>query len=178
MKKLILMLLALALLLPLALSCAAADDEWADCTCTEQQFSTRIPLSGTSGYDDKAKGLKIYTDVPGYIPFVIVSRRPMDMKFSNPENYLNNVYREYMENSYGGDCLGMNPAKTWEIGGKQLLGARYMYKIGEYTVIQLQLIEVREAGDVEYTAKFIEGEDAATMAALDTAVRWYQETGV
>ena len=179
MKKLLSVILALTLLLSAALCAASAEDEWADYTCTEQQFTTKIPVSGTTGYDDNAKGIKIYTDVPGYIPFVIVSRRPMDMKFSNPENYLNNVYREYMENTYGDDYLGMyNEAGSWDVGGKQLLGAKFKYKIGEYTVVQLQLIEVRDAGDVEYTAKFIEGEDTATMAALDTAVRYYQETDV
>ena len=176
MKKLLAMFLTVSLLLSLALCGASADDGWADYTCVEQNFSTKIPLSGTSGYDDNNKGLTIYTDVPGYIPFVIVSRRPMDKKFSNPTNYLNNVYREYIEDKYGDDCLGMNPAKDWEVGGKTLLGARYMYKIGEYTVVQIVLIDVRDAGDVEYTAKFIEGEDAATMAALEEAVRYYQET--
>ena len=178
MKKLLSVILALSLLLSLALCNASADDGWADYTCEEQNFKTKIPLSGTSGYDDTAKGLKIYTDVPGYIPYVVVSRRPMDKKFNNPTNYLNNVYREYIENSYGDDCLGMNPASTWEIGGKELLGARYMYKISSYTIVHLQLIEVRDAGDVEYTAEFIEGEDAATMAALEEAVRYYQETDV
>ena len=177
MKKLLSMILALALLLSAAAGCASAEAEWTDYTCAEQQFSTKIPVSGTSGYDDTAKGLKIYTDVPGYIPFVIVSRRPMDKKFSNPENYLNNVYREYLEDKYGDDYLGMfDEAGTWEIGGKQVLGARFKYRIGEYTVVHLQLIEVREAGDVEYTAKYIEGEDEATLAALNEAVRNYRET--
>ncbi len=176
MRKMFAMILAAALFMTAAICCASADGEWADYTCEEQRFSTKIPVNGTSGYDDTAKGLKIYTDVPGYIPYVIVSRRPMDMKFSNPENYLNNVYREYLEDKYGEDSRGMNPAKTWEIGGKQLLGARYMYRIGEYNVVQLQMIEIRDAGDVEYTAKFIEGEDEATMAALNEAVRNYRET--
>ena len=178
MKKLLAAILALALLTSLALCGASAEDGYADYTCEEQHFSTKIPLSGTSGYDENNAGLTIYTDVPGYIPYVIVRRRPMDMKFSNPTNYLNNTYREYIEDSYGDNNLGMNPAKTWEIGGKELIGARYMFKIGEYTVVQLQLIEVRPDGDVEYTVKFIEGEDAATMAAAEEAVRYYRETDV
>lgn len=176
MKKMLALILAAAVAMSIMICGAAADGEWADYTCQEQNFSTKIPTSGTTGYDDTAKGIMIYTDVPGYIPYVIVSRRPMDMKFSNPEDYLNNVYREYIEDKFGDNNLGMNPASIWEIGGKELLGARYMYKIGDYTVVQLQLIEVRDAGDVEYTAKFIEGEDEATMAALNEAVRYYQET--
>ena len=178
MKKLLAAFLALALLAALMLSAASAEEGYTDYVCEEQSFSTKIPLGGTSGYDETSKGLKIYLDVPGYIPFVIVSRRPLDMKFNNPVNYLNNTYREYIENTYGDDCLGMNPATTWEIGGKELIGAKYMFKIGEYTVVHLQLIEVRDAGDVEYTVKFIEGEDEATMAAANEAVRYYRETDV
>ena len=175
MKKLFALFLAASLLLGLACA-ASAESEWADYTCEEQSFSTKIPVNGTTGYDDDVKGAIIYTGVAGYIPYVIVQRRPMDMKFSNPENYLLNVYREHLENTHGDNFLGMNDDLNWEIGGKALLGARYKYKIGEYTVVQLELIEIRDAGDVEYTAKFIEGEDEATMAALEEAVRNYQET--
>ena len=175
MKRLFTWILTFSLLLGLVCS-ASADEGFADYTCEEQSFSTKIPLGGTSGYDDNNKGLTIYLDVPGYIPFVIVRRRPMDMKFSDPVNYLNNVYREYIEEKYGDNSLGMNLAKDWEIGGKTLLGAKYMFKVSDFTVVQIQLIEVRDAGDVEYTAKFIEGEDAATMAALEEAVRNYRET--
>ena len=85
-------------------------------------------------------------------------------------------YREYLENRFEEDSLGMNPARSWEVGGKQLLGARYMYRIGKTVVTQLQLIEVRDGGDVEYTAKFYDGNEDVTMAALDAAVRYYQET--
>ena len=178
MKKLLSALLALSLLMAYAISSASADEQWADYTCTEQQFSTKIPVSGSSGYDDEIKGLVIYTGVPGYIPYVIVKRRPMDMKFSNPENYLNNVYREYIEEKTGDSNLGMNEATTWEIGGKELLGARYRFKVGETTVVQLQLIEVRPDGDVEYTVKYVEGEEEPTMAAANEAVRSYQETDI
>lgn len=176
MKKLLAAILTLTLLMSLVLCGASAEDGFADYTCEEQHFSTKIPLSGTSGYDENNAGLTIYTDVPGYIPYVIVRRRPMDKKFSNPENYLNNVYREYIEESYGDSNLGMNPAKAWEIGGKELLGAKYMYKISDYTIVHLQLIEVRPDGDVEYTVKYIDGEGDATLAAAEEAVRNYQET--
>ena len=178
MKKLLSLFLAISLLLLFAAGSASADDEWADYTCNEQQFSTKIPVSGSSGYDDEIKGLVIYTGVPGYIPYVIVKRRPMDMKFSNPENYLNNVYREYLEERYKDNNLGMNKATTWEIGGKELLGARYRYKVGETTVVQIQLIEIRPDGDVEYTLKYIEGEEESVFPAANEAVRNYQETDI
>ena len=178
MKKLLAAILTLTLLMSLSICSASAEDGYADYTCEEQHFSTKIPLSGTAGYDEKNAGLTIYTETPGYIPYVIVRRRPMDKKFNNPTNYLNNTYREYIENSYGDNNLGMNPAKTWEIGGKELIGAKYMFKVSKYTVVQLQLIEIRPDGDVEYTVKYLEGDDAATMAAAEAAIRYYRETDV
>lgn len=176
MKKLTAMILALALALSFTLCGSAAGSDWADYTCVEEQFSTKIPVSGTSGYVE-GSGLTIYTDVAGYIPYIIVHRRPMDKKFSNPVNYLNNVYREHMENKYGDQYLGMiGTARTREIGGKELLSAEYRFSVSGRTVVQLQLIDIRDAGDVEYTVKFIQGEDEATMAALNEAVRYYRET--
>ena len=142
MKKLICLILTLCLATGCTILPAMAED-YTDYTCNEENFKTRIPLAGSSGYE-KNNGLVIYTDMPGYIPYVIVHRQ--------------------------------KKKKKWEIGGKELIGARYMYKIGKYTVVHVQLIEIREAGDVEYTAKYIQGEDTATMAALDAAVKYYQET--
>ena len=45
MKKLLAVILAAALLLVLALCGASAEDGYADYTCEEQQFSTKIPLT-------------------------------------------------------------------------------------------------------------------------------------
>ena len=169
------MILALVLL---ACACppALADTELAAVTFAERGSSTKAPTSCTAQYTE-GTGLQIYTGVAGYIPYVIISPRPADMQFSNPANYLNNVYREYMEEKYGENMLGTNPAKKWEIGGKTLIGARYMYKVGDTSVCMLRLIEQREDGDVEYTAKYIDGEDAKTMEALDAAVRYYSRGG-
>ena len=37
------------------------------------------------------------------------------------------------------------------------------------------LIDIRDGGDVEFTAKFYEGNEEVTMAALEEAVRNYLE---
>ena len=138
--------LAIALILVL-LTCpllpAAAEDGLTAVDCAEEGFSTMIPAGCTAKYTE-GTGLQIFVENAGYIPYVIVSRRPADMQFSNPTGYLNNVYREYMENRYGDNMIGMNPAKDWQVGGKTLLGARYLYKVGETTVCLLHLIEIRE----------------------------------
>ena len=172
MKKLI------AIILTLALACTALTAlaaELTDVTCREMQFITKAPAGTAAGYVEDT-GLRIYTRGEGGIPYVQVTRRPLEYKFSNPQNYLNNTVREYLENKYGSDSQGMNPAKEWEIGGKTLLGARYYYVLQGTKVTQINVIEIRDAGDVEYTAKFYEGYEDITMEALEAAVQYYQET--
>ena len=176
MKKILALLTALALLLSMAAGGALAED-WTDYTCAEESFSLRVPDGAAVTYEE-GTGLMIYTEHAGKIPYAIVSRRPMNMKFTNPGGYLNNVYREHLEEKYGSDFLGMNPASMMEVGGKQLPGAKYMYKVGEYTVVLLKLLDIRDAGDVEYTIKYVYGDDLSVMAAINEAVRTYQETDV
>ena len=139
MKKLLGILLALVLLLSCGAVFAETDDEWADFHCTEDQFTTKIPAHKNNEYktDLGYMGFRVYLDVPGYPPYVLIHRRPLKEKFNNPMNYLNNIYREFLEEKYTGSKVGMNPAKTMDIGGKQLIGARYY--IGD--TVQLQLIE-------------------------------------
>ena len=174
MKKLI------AIILMLVLACTALTalaEDLTDVACTEMQFATKAPTGTITGYVEDT-GLRIYTKTEGNIPYVQVTRRPLEYKFSNPQGYLNNTVREYLENKYGNDSQGMNPAKDWEVGGKILLGARYYYVLQGIKVTQINLIEIRDAGDVEYTAKFYEGNEDITMAALEAAVSYYQETDV
>lgn len=174
MKKLI------AIILMLVLACTALTalaEDLTDVACTEMQFATKAPTGTITGYVEDT-GLRIYTKTEGNIPYVQVTRRPLEYKFSNPQGYLNNTVREYLENKYGDDSQGMNPAKGWEVGGKILLGARYYYVLQGIKVTQINLIEIRDAGDVEYTAKFYEGNEDITMAALEAAVSYYQETDV
>lgn len=176
MKKLIAILMILVLACT-ALSAAAAEnekEEWTDFHCEEMQFTTKIPSGATARYTEN-QGLRIYMVDDGVVPYVQVTRRPAEYKFTNPSGYLNNVYREYLENKYQNDSLGMNPAKVMEIGGRELLGARYYYRISGVKVTQLLLIDIRDGGDVEFTAKFYEGNEEVTMAALEEAVRNYLE---
>lgn len=175
MKKMLALILAAAVAMSVMICGAAAEDAWKDFNCAEEQFTTKVPAAAASRYETD-NGLVVYTEHEGYIPNLTVHRRTGESKFKNPTNYLNNVYREYLENKYGDDSRGMNPAKTWEVGGKELLGARYMYMIGEVSVVQEVLIEVRDAGDVEYIVKYIDGEGDAVLAAREEAVRNYRET--
>ena len=56
MKKLIAMTLVLCFIGGLT---AIADTQWVDYHCDEEQFSTKIPVSGSTGYLDQ-RGLVIY----------------------------------------------------------------------------------------------------------------------
>ena len=151
MKKMLVFLTALVLLLSLAAGVTLAED-WTDYTCAEESFSLRVP-AGAAAFYEEGTGLMICTESAGRIPYAIVCRRPMELKFKNPEGYLNNVYREHLEDKYGNDFLGMNTASMWEIGGRELPGTKYMYRVGEYVVVLLKLLDIRDAGDVEYTIK-------------------------
>ena len=175
MKKLMSILLVLAMLA--ASVTVLAEAETAEVVCAEENIATRIPAGMTARYEE-GTGLMIYARSEGKIPYVIVSRRSQEMKFKNPENYLNNVFREYMEDKYGNDFLGMNPATVWKAGGKELLGARYMYMVGDTRVTLLLLLEIRDGGDVEYTTKFTDDTEEITMDALNTAVEYYRETDI
>ena len=151
MKKRMSILLALVLLTSCVTVWARA--ETTEVVCREENFATRIPAGASARYEE-GTGLVIYTHSEGKIPYVFVTRRSMDMKFKNPVSYLENVVREYLEDRYGDKFLGMNSATIWNIGGKELLGTRYMYLVGDTTVTLLWLLEIRDGGDVEYAAKY------------------------
>lgn len=174
MKRIVSLISATLLLLlgSLSLAAFAAAAETETFVCQEEGFTVQIPAGLTAVYTDDS-GLQIFTENPGYVPYVLVSRRPLEMKLNNPENYLNNVYREYMENQYGDNMIGTNPCKTYEVGGKSLFGARYMYKVQDTTLCLFRFVEVREDGDVEYSAKYIDGEGDETLEALEIVIASY-----
>ena len=179
LKKLIGILLALALLQGCA-SALADGLELVDYHCDRDGFSTKIPLNALTDYrDDKGyMGMITYLNVPGFPPYVMAHRRPAEGKFKNPAGYLNNTYREFIEEKYPNDSVALNPAKTWNVGGKELIGARYTLTNREYDLVttQLQLIEIRDKGDVEYIAMFDTAEEEArVMAVLDAIVGNYRE---
>ena len=176
MKRMLALILGTVMILGAALCCASAEEGLKDYVCAEDGYATKIPADAAAVYE-QGNGLTVYTEKEGSIPYVIIHRRTPEQKFKNPVNYLNNVYREYMENKYNDQYLGMiGTAKARETGGKQILAAEYRFKIGKYTVVQLVLIETRDAGDVEYIVKYVEGKEKVTLTALDMIVRYYRET--
>jgi len=150
-----------------------AEEELVCVHCGEQGFSLMIP-PGKTAYWEEDVGFRVSVEEPGYVPYIAVYRRPT--KLNDPVNFLNNVYREYMENRYD-NSVGTNPCRSVEIGGKTLYSATYHYQANGNQLCLTLMIEVREDGDVEYHAKYAEGAGEPTMAVLDTVVRFYQPDG-
>ncbi len=170
MKK----LWSIATALIILCTCAFALGEEALVTvhCDEQGFSVQVP-EGKSAQWVEDVGFQISVGQAGYVPYVTVLRRAGDMKFRNPVNYLNNVYREYMEEKYDNQ-VGTNPCDEYEIGGKTLLAASYHYTANGHPLCLTVAIEVREDGDVEYNVKYAEADPDAALALLEAVVASYQ----
>ena len=144
--------------------------------CQEQGFTVEIPQDLTAAWME-GDGLEISVENPGYVPYVLVWRRSLEKKLNNPKNYVNNVYREHMEDTYGDAYRGGNFFLNYEAGGKTLLGARYRYDVEGGTLCLLHLVEVRDDGDVEYFAKFLDGKGEQTLKVLDGVVGSYRPDG-
>ena len=171
MKRIFGLLLTLLILCGCLFSIASADEELLKKVyCDEQGFSVIIPAD-KSAYFEEDLGLRVSVEEPGYVPYLAVYRR--EAKLNDPVNFLNNVYREYMENQYNNN-VGTNPCKEVEIGGKTLYSANYHYEVNGNKLVVTKMIEVRDDGDVEYLAKYLEGESDESFALLDTVVRYYQ----
>ena len=98
MKQLICFILALAMFCGTFIVTASAES-LTEVHCDEEGFSLRIPSDKTA-YWQEGVGFRVSVGEPGYVPYVAVSRRVGEERFKNPVNYLNNVYREYMEERY------------------------------------------------------------------------------
>ena len=143
-----------------------------DVYCESQDFSISIPEELESKWIDDA-GLRVFTGTPGYIPHITVWRRSGNL--NDPDNYVRNVYREYMEEQYGENYRGGIFYDSYQAGGKDLYAAKYYYRASNTNLTLMHLVEVRPGGDVEYTVRYIEGDDGLPPAELDDIIRSYTE---
>ena len=149
-------------------------DGLAEVVCAEQGYTTRMP-QGLSTTWQEGNGLRIWGGEPGYVPNVQIWRR--ETKLSDPEKYVREDYTNYMKETYGDRLVGVSLHEYYVTGGKQLLGATYIYKGSSGASInQVHVVEVRDDGDVEYNARFLNDEREATLNLLDVAVRYYAPT--
>ena len=168
MKKGICALLLLAMLFSMGMTHAALGEAAKDIYSEKMDYTVRD--SGHPTAFDSRGAVIIYVKKAGYVPNLVINRR--DGQLNNPVNYLNNVWREYMEDTYG-DSVGTNPCRQVEIGGKTLYMARYHYTANGNGLILMVSIERRTDGDVEYQVKYQEGKYEDVEALLDATVRSY-----
>ncbi len=70
--------------------------------------------------------------------------------------------------------MSSEEVEAYEIGGKTLPAGLYTYRVQEYLVDLVRIYDVTGEGTAIFSAKFLQGEGEATLAALDAAVRYYE----
>ncbi len=139
-------------------------------SCPEMNFSV-LTEPGYIWTWDESSGISIYTETEGNIPFVLVYK--CSDLFDGRE-YLEETHIPHMQEKYGSDLIGITEYETYSVGGKELPAVLYIYRVGDYVVNMLRLVDTVDGHSVLYTAKYLQGDDAATLAALDLAVSSYQ----
>lgn len=133
----------------------------------KQNFSTRCLNSYETLWKDE-DGLYIYTETKGSIPYVLIWRYE---EISIDEGqFLEEVIDSWMKENYGDDLISSTPVENYIVGGKTIPGILFTYKVGEYTVQALRLAYKTGDDIINFTAKYLEGDEVATMKALDVAV--------
>ena len=133
-------------------------------------YTTKMPAGLSYTWQDS--GLRIWGETEGYVPNVQIWVR--EKKLSDPAKYMYETYTDYMKETYAERLVAVTQHEVYETGGKQLTGVSYVYKGNSgATINQVHLVEIREDGDVEYNARYLNEQRDATLAILDTAVRYY-----
>lgn len=134
-------------------------------------FCTKYSDEYTYKWDDEC-GITIYPKSEGSIPYVLVWRS-YDTHSTAEDIHLGD--KSEMNYYYGNDFISSTDPRTYTIGGKELSGAEYVYKVGEFEVNMIRLVDSSPAsGYVLYTAKYLEGDKEETLEALETAITYYR----
>lgn len=166
--------LALALLLCAGVLPCAAEGSLQEIRCEEEGYTTRMPANATYTYKDHT--LFIWLGDYGYVPNVYIVSRVN--KLSDVDNYVHSVYPNYIKDTFGDKLVATSLHEYLEVGGKRLPAASYIYKSSAGSNINLiHLVEVRPEGDIEYVARYLNGDREMTLDALDAAVRYYTPDG-
>ena len=174
MKRILPLILSLFLLCAV-LPAASADAGLETIRSDVQAFSTRAPAGAIITLTDNGS-IFVYLEDEGYVPNVWINRR--EAKLNDPIGYIHEKYPAYMKDTYGDNLVSVMTSEIYEIGGKQLPAAVFVYRGSSGNIInQVNLVEVRDDGDVEYQARYLNDEKEMTLEALDAAVRYYQPDG-
>ena len=172
MNRIISLLLALLLTLSLCITATAEEDSRMKIiSCPEQEFST-LCKPGYPWKFSERDGVTIYTEHENSIPYVLVYRS--EDWIMDAENLIREQYTPYMQKKYGDDLLAVTEFDEYTLGGRPVSAALYTYKLQGYLIDMIRAYENVNGHTVTYTAKYIQGQGEATLAALDAAVQNYR----
>ena len=175
MKRMFCMMISLILLCGLLPAAGTAETNLADARNDSQHFTTKMPEGHTCSVNDSGQ-MNIWLANPGYVPNIWIHRR--DDKL-DPAELLYKDYPAYMAEKYGEKLRATSTHEYLEFGGKKLPAVSFIYKDANgYSIHQINLMEVRDDGDVEYQVRYSEEEKDMALEALDIAVQYYQPDAV
>ena len=140
-------------------------------SCPEQEFST-LCKPGYPWKFSERDGVTIYTEHENSIPYVLVYRS--EDWIMDAENLIREQYTPYMQKKYGDDLVAVTEFDEYTLGGRPVSAALYTYKLQGYLIDMIRVYENVNGHTVSYTAKYIQGQGEATLAALDAAVQNYR----
>ncbi len=162
------MVLALGCGLPVT---GAAEAEPVEIRNDTENFTILVP-EGVSYKVDDSGWMLILPDAGSVVPRVFLDRR---IEKYDPVDYLHVFLPAQAEERYGDRLQGQVLLESFEIGGRKMPAARFIYKDENGTTVnELNLWETRDDGDVEYQAVYLNSQQDTAMKLLDTVVRYYR----
>ena len=172
MRKIVSLLLVLVLAFSLCAAAAAEEDSRMKIiSCPEQEFST-LCKPGYPWKFTERDGVTIYTEHENSIPYVLVYRS--EDWIVDVGDLISEQYTPYMQNKYGDDLVSVKEFDEYTLGGRPVSAALYTYKLQGYLIDMIRAYENVNGHTVIYTAKYIQDQGEATLAALDAAVENYR----
>ena len=172
MRRIISLLLVLVLTFSLCAAAAAEEDSRMKIiSCPEQGFST-LCKPGYPWKFSERDGVTIYTEHENSIPYVLVYCS--EDWIVDVEDLISEQYTPYMQKKYGDDLVSVTEFDEYTLGGRPVSAALYTYKLQGYLIDMIRAYENINGHTVIYTAKHIQGQGEATLAALDAAVQNYR----
>lgn len=139
----------------------------------EQRFSTAAKASYPRKYDD-SNGLTIYTEAEGRIPYVMVYQS--NNLIVETYELIREQYTPHIKDQYGDDLLSTSEYPHFIIGGRDAPAGVYTYRVQGKEVVMIRIYDSTGPRTAIFTAKYIKGEGADTLLALDAAIRNFHST--